>query len=495
MIRIAILLILAVFTGNMGATPALAAKPMQQIFVTSDKCLACHNGLTTPTGQDVSIGFNWESSMMAHSAKDPYWQASVRRECLDHPTASQSIEDECAACHMPMSRYKAKMGGQKGNVFIHLPLLPAAGQMARLAEDGVSCSMCHQIQAQLLGSEQSFTAGFAVDTRTQIGQRPAFGPYDIDKGRTRVMQSAAQLVPTKGIHMQDSALCGSCHTLYTHARGPNGEIVGKLPEQVPYLEWRHSDYGQVQSCQSCHMPLLEDPMHITNVLSQPRKDFSRHIFRGGNFLMPLIFNQNRNALKISTLTQNLVQTARETRANLTTSAARLSIRQKDASSDFTEVQVKLTNLAGHKLPTAYPSRRTWIHLTATDGDGHPFFESGALNADGSITGNDNDLDPHRFEPHYALINEPDQVQIYEPIMVDSDGNVTTGLLKAIQYVKDNRLLPFGFDKTTATTDIDVKGSAVRDDDFDGGGDVIFYRLPSGAVEGPFTIHAELWYQP
>ncbi len=83
------------------------------IFQTSATCMACHNGLFTPSGEDVSIGVNWRSSMMANSSRDPYWQASVRREAIDHPKASAAIEDECAVCHMPMSRYEAKANGDR----------------------------------------------------------------------------------------------------------------------------------------------------------------------------------------------------------------------------------------------------------------------------------------------------------------------------------------------------------------------------------------------
>src|SRR5215469_17751795 len=54
-------------------------------FHTSDRCQACHNGLTTRSGEDISIGFDWRSSLMANSARDPYWQASVRREDMEHP--------------------------------------------------------------------------------------------------------------------------------------------------------------------------------------------------------------------------------------------------------------------------------------------------------------------------------------------------------------------------------------------------------------------------
>ena len=63
--------------------------------------------------------------------------------------------------------------------------------------------------------------------------------------------------------------------------------------------------------------------------------------------------------------------------------------------------VLVENLGGHKLPTAYPSRRSWLHLIVRDSDGRVMFESGALPPDGSIEGNDNDADPARFESHYT----------------------------------------------------------------------------------------------
>src|ERR1700726_3818195 len=113
-------------------------------FQTSDRCLACHNGLTAPSGKDVSIGFDWRSSIMANSARDPYWQASVRRGGLDHPEARAVIEDGCADCHMPIARYESKLQGRLGEVFAHLPFDDDRKKNAP-AEDGVSCSVCHQI--------------------------------------------------------------------------------------------------------------------------------------------------------------------------------------------------------------------------------------------------------------------------------------------------------------------------------------------------------------
>jgi hypothetical protein len=73
--------------------------------------------------------------------------------------------------------------------------------------------------------------------------------------------------------------------------------------------------------------------------------------------------------------------------------------------------------------------------------------------------------------------------------------VTTGLLTAVKYVKDNRLLPRGFDKASAPKDIAVAGPAAADSDFAGGSDRVRYSVAVGAAQGPFTIEAELLYQP
>jgi hypothetical protein len=87
------------------------------------------------------------------------------------------------------------------------------------------------------------------------------------------------------------------------------------------------------------------------------------------------------------------------------------------------------------------------------------------------------------------------VQIYEAIMGDSRGAVTTGLLNALNYLKDNRLLPTGFDKRTAGKQVAVAGGALEDADFGGGGDRIRYSVELGEAQGPFRVEAELCYQP
>ena len=432
--------------------------------------------------------------MMAQSARDPYWQASVRRETMVHPSAKAAIENECSACHMPMTRFRAKASGMMESVFANLPIGLVTSRNGLLAADGVSCTMCHQIEDRNLGERESFTAGFSVDTSTAPEKRAIFGPYDVDQGRQRIMRSSSTFMPTQAMHIQSSEVCATCHTLFTHSLDTAGNVIGELPEQVPYLEWRHSSYRETQSCQDCHMPVVEEPMPITGVLGQEREHFSRHVFRGGNFFMVRMLNRNRGELGVTALSQEMDATARRTIEHLETGAARIQVNSVEVSGGRLNAEVEIKNLAGHKLPTAYPSRRAWIHFTVSDRSGTTIFESGAFDNDGSIIGNDNDKDASRFEPHYTEVKSAEEVQIYEVIMAAPDDSVTTGLLKAVRYVKDNRILPAGFDKATADHDVAVHGAAETDDDFKAAGDRVTYRVDLAGAEGPFNVKAELYYQ-
>ncbi|MEO8725860.1 MAG: hypothetical protein ABI383_07015 [Acidobacteriaceae bacterium] len=464
-------------------------------FHTSDRCVACHNGLKTPSGEDVSIGFDWRASIMANASRDPYWQASVRRESIDHPQSKPHIEDECSVCHMPLTHLEAKVNGTPPEIFSHLPFNPDKKDNAA-AEDGVSCSVCHQISKERLGTRESFNGAFLVDDPQSKDNRPEYGPFDIDAGHKRVMQSSTGgFVPTQAAHIRDSALCGTCHTLYTTALGENGKEIGTLPEQMPYLEFLHSDYPNRSSCQSCHMPEVPEAVAITAILGQPRVGLHRHVFVGGNFFLQRMLNNYREDLSVAALPQELTMSADRTVNFLQSQTARVSLKDMDSSSPGLRFAVFVENLSGHKLPTAFPSRRAWLHVIVRDHDGRTLFESGALRPDGSIVGNDNDADPTRYEPHYREITSPEQVEIYEPILGDSAHHVTTGLLSAIGYLKDNRLLPTGFNKATADRDIAVVGGAAQDPDFNDKGSLVRYSISTGAASGPFHIEAELWYQP
>src|SRR5436305_20030 len=217
------------------------------------------------------------------------------------------------------------------------------------------------------------------------------------------------------------------------------------------------------------MPRVEEPAPITRVFGIPRDGMKQHVFVAANFFMQRMLNRYRDELEVEALPQELSSAADYTTRYLKKEAARVSISDAQLASGRLEAQVFVENLGGHKLPTAYPSRRAWLHFSVKDRNGAVVFESGALQPDGSIVGNDNDSDPTRYESHYSKITNSDQVQIYEDILGDANGKVTTGLLTGVRYLKDNRILPAGFEKQTTEHDIAVIGPARDDTGFGGGG--------------------------
>jgi hypothetical protein len=240
---------------------------------------------------------------------------------------------------------------------------------------------------------------------------------------------------------------------------------------------------------------VAEPTRISSVLGEPREGVARHDFRGGNFFMLRMLNRYRVELGVEALPQELDAAARATIDHLATESATVAIDGASLAGGRLAFEVTAGNLAGHKLPTAYPSRRSWLHVTVRDRAGALVFESGGITPAGLIRGNDNDEDPARVEPHHREIRSASAVQIYESVMGDAAGAPTTGLLKGTRYLKDNRLLPRGFDKATADGDIAVHGGARDDADFSGGGDRVRYALDVEPASGPFQVDAELCYQP
>lgn len=470
--------------------PAIPLRAQQPPFPPATHCFGCHNNLKTAKGQDVSIGSLWRASIMANAARDPYWQASVRREALDHASAASSIENECATCHMPLQHFIDKAAGRDTAVFSHLPLDDAHD--AASAADGVSCAVCHQAEPQRLGTPESFNGNLTVAPISQH-PRPLYGPYTAEPRSISMHNLASGLTVTQSDHMKEAGLCGSCHTLYTTTLDASGKPAGRFPEQMPYLEWQHSEYHDKQTCQSCHMPAIAGPAPDATLGTAPREGVRLHSFPGANFFMQDLLVAHHDDLDVAASASELTAASAETRAYLQSQAARLTLSALSVAKDRLSFAVTVQNLTGHKLPTAFPSRRAWLHITVADVSGHVVFESGHVNPDGSIAGNLNDADPTRYSPHYATITTPDQVEIFEPILGDAQDHVTTALLTTTHYLKDNRILPAGFDKGSASPDIAVRGKALDDPDFSAGSATTRYDIR--ATGGPFHVTADLEYQP
>jgi hypothetical protein len=465
-----------------------------EYFSTSGICATCHTNIKDEDGADISLDAYWRSTMMANAARDPYWQASVQGEALRNPDLTVVIEDKCATCHMPMARYTLDVEGEAAQIYGSNGMLSANHELHALAVDGVSCTVCHQIRENGLGSASSYSGGFIIDTELVAPDRIIFGPYTIGKRQADIMQSGSGYRPEQGLHITQSELCASCHTLYTPTVNVSGEIVGEFPEQVPYFEWFYSDYRRTSSCQDCHMPEAKGGAKIANTSRVLRSPFLQHTFVGGNVYMLEVMKAFTEEVGMTASAEHLQATIDRALDQLQNRTATISLEDVRLVGPRLYADVVVENLAGHKFPTGFPARRAWIHFVVSDVEGQVVFESGAYKSDGSILDNANDTDPGEVEPHYLAIVQPDQVQIYETILQDTENRVTTTLIEAALYRKDNRLLPSGFEKDAPYEDIAVRGAAREDENFLGGGDRIEYIAYLGEARGPFNLTVELLYQ-
>ena len=270
------------------------------LFADARDCLACHNNLTTPAGEDVSIGATWRSSMMANAARDPYWQATVRRETIDHPRHDREIQDECAACHMPMLHKTVHASGRSAEVFAHLPSARGSDpDLQRLASDGVSCTVCHQMAPDGLGTRDSFNGNFQLRPTQPDGTRVIFGPFEVDRGRTTIMRSVTGFTQAEAPHIAKSELCASCHTLITQALRPewrSDRIAARADELSGMAAQRVRPRGPELSV----LPHAQGQGTRASVFRSWRgaRHLARHVFVGGNAFMIRILNRYRAELGV-----------------------------------------------------------------------------------------------------------------------------------------------------------------------------------------------------
>ncbi len=471
------------------ATSAQTALPTETsvLFSGSGNCILCHqsNGSAmTWNGKDVSPITYWRSTMMGNASKDPLWRAMVAEEVSNFPQHQQMIETTCLKCHSPMGYTQAIYNGQTGYSMAEL-------NQDSLANDGVSCTACHQIKPENFGTQQSYSGNYIINADSLL-----YGPYE--NSDTTLMWAIVGYKARYSSHINQSELCATCHTLFTPTLNEQGNVVGSFAEQTPYLEWKNSVYSEQNiQCQDCHMPKIYDPIKISGMGNFPhRTPFWQHTFVGGNAYMLNLLKNNIDSLGLTAAPEHFDSTISRTEYSLMNQSIELKTFTNYLDNQL-QVKVYIKNLTGHKIPTGIPFRRMWIHLKVEDQNNNIVFESGEWDSAGKIIDYNSD-----FEPHYNLISSEDQVQVYEGVFTDVNNQVTYTLLKADQYIKDNRLPPIGFITTHQSYDsIKIVGNANDDTNFNKygtyqggtGADSITYLIPVTAAEN-YRVTVEVCYQ-
>ena len=464
-----------------------------QYFSIPQNCKGCHGfdslGLANvdANGMDVNLYDDWETSMMALSAVDPFWRAKVSHEILVNPANSLELQTLCTKCHAPLGHYTAFYKGQPHYTLADLSI-------DSLGKSGVSCHGCHGVKdSASLGS--LFTGHLPYDTN-----RVVYGPFATPM--VGPMQLYVGITPAYSPHISESKTCSPCHTLISNTVDLSGVPTGTtFVEQATYHEYLNSDYPLVEmaTCQTCHMPKIEDPIKIANGYTAlpGRTPFNLHTFSGANNFMVQLIKDNKVSLGVSALDSRFDSTLKVNTELLKFQTLDLISQYDSTWNDTAYFSIQLKNKAGHKFPSGYPSRRAVVQFVALKANGDTLFSSGIFDNDFEVK---NIATP--FEIHHDFINSSNQTQIYEMVMGDLNGNKTTVLERASAPLKDNRLPPKGF--TTLHSAYDtcaIVGDALTDVDFNKtagiegkGHDIIHYHLPLGGYNGNLTVEVNVFYQ-
>jgi hypothetical protein len=135
--------------------------------------------------------------------------------------------------------------------------------------------------------------------------------------------------------------------------------------------------------------------------------------------------------------------------------ATVAIERLERREGYLRGVVRVENRTGHYLPTGVGFRRIFVELLVLDREGTILWASGRTNELGFLLDGISERvleseQPVRFvdapiQPHHQLIDSGDQVQIYQELIRDSEGMLTTSFLRRVEEIKDNRVRPKGFD--------------------------------------------------
>jgi hypothetical protein len=451
-----------------------------------------------------------------------------------------------------------------------------------LGRDGVSCTTCHHIEVDPKAPiGNTFTGDFKVGPADAL-HGPFEGPPQIP------MNHSLGANPVEYPLVRSSRVCGSCHSVVLpvfdgdkpwvqpgiRKKGGKPEII---IEQATYPEWVFSDFRDggptPMSCQDCHMassypglpgtiatkiasiqeasnmPQTENRQPQSEIDLKTRTPYGRHTLVGLN----VFFNQfaqqfpdilgirvqdpmlgGRGVAPLTTTFNSMIQQA-------DTGTARASVTRVETTADRLVANVKVENLAGHKFPSGVGFRRAFLTFEVLDAGGNDLWVSGRSTPTGVLVGADGEpiagefmwksecrpktAAEQTFQPHYQTVTRQDQAQIYQELIRDPRGKLTTSFLSLADVVKDNRLLPRGWTPTLelarseglGSTKLpaeelvkrvlpdlpDGHGGEVHDPWYEpkskggkgGGGDELTYAVPLADLKGtPASVRVTLYYQ-
>lgn len=495
----------------------------------SGNCTSCHSGTPFETHYPAT---SWKGSMMANAGRDPlFWAALDVANADGRSIGVDGVGDWCLRCHVPEGWFGGRVRKTGGGGLVDgtdgCLLQGDYDDDPGFGNDyaGIGCHYCHRMEPRGPQGQPNYLESGDVwlddVSCPDGGSGPCRGgPYDYSDGTSPPPH------PWKhSPHLSSSEMCGSCHNVTSplingqplrsliRADGVNTGIP--FPIERTYTEWLKSDFGPglfasrfetaeqaepvpvdrppLTTCQGCHMRIAgsEDPNEeFLGCFFGPNRNgqLSVHDFSGANTWIPAILKGEYPELGLSDAFDQTIAWSTEL---LTERTATVEV-QAERSGDTLAIEVKVTNLAGHKLPTGYSEgRRMWLEVEVRDAGGELLWSNG------------------RWDPDTGILQQDAQTRVYEVKQgiwdsatstcrtADSKGRAAFHFVLNNCVAKDNRIPPLGF---TGGDDIEVAPvGAVYPPELPGSRrlrnyDIAQYTAAVPAGSGALSVHARLQFQ-
>jgi hypothetical protein len=303
--------------------------------------LTLYQGTDVHGNKSPKTEMDYLGNVLPRDPDAPYYGPGFK---LDYPERAGN----CASCHTPAAA-KIDNTTNCGWSGCHMSITAQNSEevpdgvsplyLTGHAAEGISCEFCHKIADVILNEETQLPFPDMPGIMSYKLLRPVegeelfFGTFDD--------------VPRRNTYLplqQESAFCAGCHHGVFGGVVGAGEVKGGVVIYNSYGEWLDSPYSDPetgQTCQDCHMPLIDEEYFVF-----PERGGTRRPGRIHTHLMP------------GASDENLLQNS----ATMTATAA------IDDGRLIVDVAI-INDQTGHHLPTGVPLRQMLLVVEASGAQG------------------------------------------------------------------------------------------------------------------------------
>ena len=487
------------------------------------RCSVCHGGYREPEVAPYEPHDTWAGSLMANAARDPlFWAALDVANQDDAKLGGVGVGDFCLRCHAPKAWYEGRSSCENawGQPFDG-SCLQGVPERNNNDFEGLVCASCHRMYDASQAPEGEFAdprAPYAGNAQIYLSRTPElmFGPFS-DSVPTGHQFAATEF-------QRSAALCGQCHDITNPVKNRRDATSGadlgyRFPIERTYREWRQSEYARAGSrdaatCQACHMPrpdldgdgradaatACSSPPGPRGIATELEGPYRTHAFQGANvFMLDLLAGEYGVPLRRTAAYAQARAATLDLLRNRTVEL-RVTAPLLVFSGRYLPVDVRVTNLTGHKFPTGYTEgRRAWLEVAAgIDAD-----------RDGTLAAAETTWSSGRYDAATATLVEDEHLKVYEAKhgIFDHNGDGRCDTVDAATghemfhfvlndcIAKDNRIPPRGFRPDAETEPV---GARFASDPASGGlahwDDTRYPVWIPMRANGLMLVRVRLWHQ-